>query len=197
MEDNTIYSAIIEVTRDNAVLAKWKALHEKYRSLLIPNKKSGQEILDYITGKYPLEPNTSAKLKKVVEMNARENHAYLPDGLFDNPESLNTRCFTVKNVGLGKLLYDNQQQDYKDYISKIREYIPDAEDMPAEEFPIPILIGIEMHSGYVHTEGSPALSNELTMFCGLNEKELEHIYLVAHYIELLQSHNRLHEVLSK
>lgn len=197
MDDSTIYSVTVESTADETIIKEWKAIYDEYIQYLKPNQKSASEIVDYIKNKYPTEDETSEKVRKVVMMNAREHQDYLPDGIFINGGTLEVIALRIKNGGTGKVLYERQQQDYKDLMEEHRKINKDIEDLSMEEFPIPIFIGVEKRSGYVYIEGSPTLSDDVTIIRGLNEKELTNIYLVAHYIQILKKHNNLDFILDE
>ena len=195
MEDNTIYSVCVQSTADETAMKELKTIYDEYIPYLQPNKKNAAEIIDHIKSKYPTEEDASSRAKKVVELNALGHREYLPDGIFQEDVALDTTALTVKNEGAGKTLYDKQEQDYHDLLREQKSLMKNIEELPFET--CPIVIGIEKHSGYVFVEGSPSLADEITLFQGLNAKELKNIYLVAHYIQILKKNNQLESVLNR
>ena len=47
-----------------------------------------------------------------------------------------------------------------------------------------IFVGIDLTTGAFHVEGSEELYNELFVYLGLDEKDLENCFLVAEYVKL-------------
>jgi hypothetical protein len=46
---------MVKVVYNDGVVNEWKKTYEEYRTLLKPNRKSIDEILEYIKSKYPVE----------------------------------------------------------------------------------------------------------------------------------------------
>lgn len=176
---------------EKEIMDEWKAIYDQYIPVIKPRHISGQEILDYILNQYPAEEDDSEKLKEVVRLSALGHAPYLPDGIIGDGSVMDIAAYRIKNEGAGAVLYENQMQEYKDKVREFRRYLKDAEDIPEEDFPIPVVVGVEKNSGYVFIEGSPALLDEITVLKGLNEKELNNIYLVAHYVQLLKKYKRM------
>lgn len=54
-------------------IEEWKKIFEKYKTLLVPNRKTGQEIVDYIIAKYNVDKFEDDEANKVVYYNVMEN----------------------------------------------------------------------------------------------------------------------------
>jgi hypothetical protein len=107
------------------MVREWKKIHKQYKDRLKPNRKSGQEIVDYLLEKYSLTPISDSKAKQVISLNVLENEPLrekLPEGAEPNPVA-----FYLDNEGEGKNIYQNQDEMYRG--SKI-------------------FIGVDLSSGY-------------------------------------------------
>jgi hypothetical protein len=170
--ENKDYASKLKI--DENVVNEWMATHKKYGPILMPNRKSVAEVIQYIKINYPVEEDKSEKSKSVVVYNITMNEFLakrIPDGI-----NLNPIVFLVKNEGPAKDLYQMQDDIFKD---------------------VPIIIGMESETGYVFVEGSKELSDEITAFQGLDSDELTNYYLVANYVRCLQKYNKLNEVINR
>ena len=196
MTEPSIHSIVVETSVDNSLMKEWKGIYDDFIPHLRPNKKSAAEVLAYIENSYPTEAETSPAAQKVVALNAQSYRDYLPEDSFTQDTIPEIIILKVKNEGAGKRLYDRQQQDYTDFFAEHKGFVEELAKPPSEQFPIPILVGVEKHSSFVYVEGSPTLTDEISLFQGLNERELTNIYLVAQYIQILKKYNRLDSVLN-
>jgi len=149
----------------------WKETAKTYRPLLKPNKKTGPEILAYLTGNYPVRELTTDTLRDVVEDNILSNECHarkMPAGTI--PE---VRGFVIENTGTGKHLYETQDEMFRGRA---------------------IIGAVELHSGYFLVEGSSLLWDDLCAFRGLDEDDLENFYLVAEYVDCLRRFDLLEDV---
>jgi hypothetical protein len=140
----------------------WKQTWNKYKGKLVPNRKTGEEIVAYLSSKYLLTEVYDDESLKIVTENILNNEHLaekIPVG-----SKLLPIVFFVNNSGKGKTLYENQDEIFKD--SKI-------------------LIGIDLTSGFFCVEGSSMLWDELYSFQGLDEKDIQNPYCVAEYISCL------------
>lgn len=156
-----------------AMIREWKETAEIYRPRLHPNRKTGREILTYLTTTYPVRELVTNTLRDVVEDNILSNECHakkMPAGKI--PE---VAGFLVENTGAGRRLYENQDEMFRGRA---------------------IIGGIELHSGYFLVEGSSLLWDELCAFRGLDADDLENYYLVAEYVACLKRFDMLDEVLS-
>lgn len=154
------------------MVKEWKETALQYRPLLRPGRKSGSEILAYLTGKYPVRELNSDALRDVVGDNILSNECHarkMPAGTI--PE---VRGFVMENAGTGKHLYETQDEMFRG---------------------MAIIVGVELNSGYFLVEGSSLLWDELFAFCGLDEEDLGNFYLVAEYVACLRRFNLLDQVL--
>jgi len=170
--DDKDYTSKLEI--DENVVKGWMATYKKYSPLLIPNRKTVAEIIEYIKLNYPVEEDKSERSKSVVVDNITMNE-FSAKRILDGT-NLNPIVFVVKNEGRAKNLYQKQDGIFKD---------------------VPIMIGMESETGFVFVEGSKELSDEITAFQGLDSDELTNYYLVANYIHCLQKYNKLNEVINR
>ncbi|PWR73700.1 hypothetical protein [Methanospirillum lacunae] len=141
------------------MINEWKDTFNKHRATLVPNKKTGQEILTYLVQKYPITELREDAKKQVVIDNIIQNECHaakLPDGKMPTP-----RVFLIENTGLGTYLYENQ------------------DDVFAGNN---IIVGIDLVTAYYLVEGSSLLWDELFAFRGLDNDDINNFYLVAEYI---------------
>jgi hypothetical protein len=154
------------------LVSEWKETAKTYRPLLQPNKKTGPEILAYLTDNYPVRELTTESLRDVVEDNILSNECHarkMPAGTI--PE---VSGFIIENTGTGKHLYEKQDELFRGRA---------------------IIGAVELHSAYFMVEGSSLLWDELCAFRGLDEEDLANYYLVAEYVECLKRFDLLESVL--
>jgi hypothetical protein len=184
MKLQTYWEAKTTLSGEDNALEEWKSIYDENIQYLMPNKKSAMDVLEYLQSRYPTEEEPLERIRMVVEMNALNHRPYLPDGVFDHnpPEII---VLNIKNAGGGEVLFDKQEEDFWKLAEEHRP-VQGIEIIPQDEFPVPIFVGVEKRSGYVYVEGSPRLSDELFAYQGLNDKELQNVYLVAKYVKLLK-----------
>jgi hypothetical protein len=156
------------------MIREWKDTAATYRPSLRPNKKTGREILAYLTGKYPARELPAGSLNEVISDNVLLNDCNagkMPAGKI--PEAAG---FVIENTGTGKHLYENQDDFCRG---------------------IAIIAGVELHSAYFMVEGSSLLWDELFAFRGLDEEDLTNYYLVAEYVSCLRRFDQLDRVLAR
>jgi hypothetical protein len=149
----------------------WKAIYEEYRNRLSPNKKTGLEVVTYLTQKYSVtELNEDTKKQVVVDnIILNECHATkLPEGKGPTP-----KIFLIENTGEGIHLYENQDEVFTG---------------------IKIIVGVDLETAYFMVEGSSLLWDELFAFRGLDKDDLNNFYLVAEYIACVQKFGMLENV---
>jgi len=186
-------SCIERVVINDDIINQWKKTYEEYRQLLKPNRKSIDEILEYIKLKYPVEEDTSDKARKVVEKSVLYN--YYSKRLSENDTMLSIVVLRVKNEDNAVQLYENQVSEHIEFMDKMKKTIKDFKPFSFE--PIPIIIEAERKSGYIFVEGSQGLSEEITMIQGLDSDELKNYYLLANYINVLKKYRKLDDVINK
>lgn len=155
------------------LVSSWKETAKTYRPLLQPNKKTGPEILAFLTGKYPVRELTSDALRDVVEDNILSNECHARKMPADTTPAV--QGFVMENTGTGKHLYENQDELFRGRA---------------------IIGAVELHSGYFMVEGSSLLWDELFAFRGLDEEDLGNYYLVAEYVDCLRRFDMLEDVLA-
>lgn len=70
------------------MIEEWKLIFEQYKDKLKPNRKTGQELVDYLLSKYSLTPVLNDDAKQVISLNVLKNKHIkekLPQGLKPNP----------------------------------------------------------------------------------------------------------------
>mgnify|MGYP001263514154 CR=1 FL=1 len=154
------------------MVERWKEVWNEYKGRLLPNRKDGKEVVEYLKNKYILEELHDDKTKKVVINNVLYNKPYadkLPMGA-----KLSAVTFIVENKDNGKFLYENQDEVFKGNN---------------------IFVGVELESGFFCVEGSSLLWDELYVFQGLDEKDIQNYFCVAEYISCLKKFGLLESVL--
>lgn len=155
------------------MLKEWKAVWQEYKDLLKPNRKSGQELLDYLSRKYVITEIQDKEAAEAVCLNVTMNKPRsekLPVGAAPQPKT-----YFVENRGNGCALYKNMDEIYKDVTR--------------------IFVGIDRTSGYYMVEGSSMLWDELCAFQGLDPADIQNYYCVAEYIACLKKFGKLEDAL--
>lgn len=137
------------------MIEAWKSTWEEYKDKLSPNKKSGTtEIRKYLVATYPLKEIYDDKAKKTVIDNVLLNKPFAEK--LSNGKEPSAATFFVKNTGKGTSLYEKQDKQFK-----------------GQE----IFVGIEIEIGYFCIEGSSLLWDELFIYRGLDEKDIQNYFL--------------------
>lgn len=153
---------MLTTTPTQAMIDDWKRVYEENKDKLTPNKKSANEILDFLNKNYEIIKLEDTAYQKAICANAAE---YLK--ALDTPSKQlesNSAAYEIKNINNGKTLYQNQDKVFT-----------------GEK----IIVGLEFISGFFMVSGSSDLHDELTAFAGLNEIELTNYFLVAEYLSCL------------
>lgn len=145
------------------MVERWKDVWREYKDKLLPNRKSGIEVVEYLKNKYILKELNDDNAKQVVIDNLIYNKS-LADKL---PMGVETSVitFVIENKSRGKFLYENQDEIFKEN---------------------DIFVGVELESGFFCVEGSSLLWDELYAFQGLDEKDIQNYFCVAEYISCLK-----------
>lgn len=150
----------------------WRVTWNEYKDRLLPNRKSGAEIVAYLSDNYLLTEIYDDEALQVVTENILNNEPLaekVPVGNTTSPVA-----FFVKNSGKGTTLYENQDELFKD---------------------IKIFVGVDLTSGFFCVEGSSMLWDELCAFQGLDEKDIQNPYCVAEYISCLKRFGLLNKII--
>lgn len=145
---------------------EWREIHKQFKDKLIPNRKSGKEVLEYLSNKYLLDEFNEEKGIRAVEETVLNNDFQkqkLPPNSQPEPKT-----FVLRNEGNGKFIYDNQEDIWEG---------------------CPVFIGIDLNSGYVQIEGSGLLYDEIYAFQGIDEYDIENCVRVAEYIDCVKRFN--------
>lgn len=154
------------------MVERWKEVWIEYRDKLLPNRKYGKEVVEYLKNKYLMEELNDDNLKQVVIDNLLYNKPFtekLPMGV--EPSVV---TFVIENKDNGKFLYENQDEIFKGNN---------------------VFVGVELGSGFFCVEGSSLLWDELYAFQGLDEKDIQNYFCVAEYISCLKKFGILESAL--
>ena len=122
----------------NPLLPCWK-IWKQYQHQLQPNRKFGQELIDYLSENYVLTEIHDLKAAEVVTWNVTMNTpiaAKLPDGMLPQPKT-----YYVGHQERGQLLYLHRAAIFQEVEN--------------------IFVGIDLQSGYYLVEGSDLPWDEL------------------------------------
>ncbi len=142
-------------------LARWKELWITHKDFLVPDRKSGQQLIDYLTALYPLEETSDADILDTVRENITANSFFadkLPEGRKPEP-----RAFYVLDECNGSQLYKCRS----DIFAEVKR----------------IIVGVDIVSGCYIVEGSEDLWDELCAFQGLDEADLGNYVRTGQYLE--------------
>jgi hypothetical protein len=145
------------------MVQSWKETYNTFRPGLKPNRKPIRDVIVYLKENYPVIERTEENLLQVVIDNVilNEYSAHkIPPGKTPLPH-----VFQIENTTAGKRLYENQDDVFKG---------------------CDIIVGFELESGYFMVEGSSQLWDELFVYRGLDEEDLNNYYLVAEYVACVQ-----------
>lgn len=157
---------------------EWKSVWTQYKDKLKPNRKSGEELLDYLQQRYVLTEIHEKEAADAVISNVTMNKPYaekLPVGTVPDPKT-----FFVENTGNGEIFYRHENKDPIDVWGG---------DITR------IFVGLDMTTGFFVVEGSTMLCDEMCAFRGLDEKGLQNYVCVAQYISSLKRFNLLQDIL--
>ena len=150
------------------IVREWQKIHREYAGTLRPNRRSGPEVVEYLLSRYPAVEETDPKLRQVVIDNVLNNEhdaMKLPEGAVPK-----AAVYSIPDTGTGKPLYAQQDAVFQG---------------------IPILVGVELVTGFFLVEGSSLLWDELLAFRGLDTDDLTNFYLTAEYVGCLQRFGKL------
>ena len=146
----------------------YKNLWNEYHTKLKANRKTGEDVMNYLLSKYQLRRIDSNKAKKVVIDNVLQNIVNAEKLHLDKkPDPI---AFYIEKKGNGVILFEEQDEIFKGQ---------------------KIFVGIDLSSGYYCVEGSSFLWDELCAFQGLDEIDLKNYVKVAQYILCLKRFNML------
>lgn len=163
---------------DEKTLAQWKAVWRQYKNQLRPNRKTGQELVEYLQAHYPLTEIEDSAAAQAVYDNVVMNAPFaekIPAGEKPVP-----RTFFLENAGAGARFYRDENRDPFELWGAAIERI---------------FVGIDVTTGFYMVEGSTLLWDELDAVRGLDAADLENFVCVAQYIASLQRMNWLDKVL--
>lgn len=140
-------------------LALWKSVQAQHRNTIVAQRKTGAQMREYLLDRYPATVFADPRMDEVVLGNLAQD-PYL------SAQTPEVAAYRIENTGAAAALYQNRDADYAD---------------------TPIFVGIELTSGYVFCQGSDKLSDELFLYQGLSEAQLDNAYLVWRYVTLSQA----------
>ena len=150
-------------------LENWQKIWKEYKNKITPNRKSGEEIVNYLRNKYPVcktDQINGMDISEMLNQEITDNDFLswkLPVG--QKPDFV---AFSIENIDAGENLYKNQDELFKG---------------------LEIFVAVDMVTGYFHVEGSSQLYDELRAFQGLDEIDLENFFIVAEYVECCNKFN--------
>ena len=80
-------------------LKQWKRLFDLYAASMLPNRKTGEELDEYFTSKYPYQMFESKRWESVVTENIMENECFREKVPQNMP--LKIKSYSVGNVMVG------------------------------------------------------------------------------------------------
>lgn len=149
------------------MIDNWKAVWRRYCGLLAPNRKSGRELVGYLSSRYSLRESDSPEAYEAVLQNVL-NNKHLAEKLPPDTKPI-PKAFFVEDSGNGHELFVR------------REAVWTGDK---------IFVGIDLASGWYLVEGSCLLWDELCAFQGVDETDLKNFYVVAQYISCLEKFRR-------
>lgn len=141
----------------------WKNTYLQFKDTLSPNKKDSIDVINFLKSRYLTTEVFDREYDDIVSANILENDFYrekLEDG--NLPVS---RTFLIENSGFGTFLYNNRADIWDD---------------------CPILVAIDLNTGYIYVQGSSYLHDEIIAFQGIDEYDLKNYVVTANYIEALK-----------
>lgn len=159
---------------------EWKTLWNKYKNRLKPNRKSGKELLDYLSNKYILTEIFEKDAIEAIIFNVTMNEHWkekLPHDTVPVP-----RAFFLENKGNGEVFYKLENKDSSEIWGG---------DITR------IFVGLDTSSGFFMVEGSTMLWDELYAFQGIDEIDIENPYRVASYISSLKRFNLFNDIVNE
>ncbi len=148
------------------LVCEWRKIHTQFKDKLHPNRKSGNEVLEYLKSKYLLDELNEETAFNIVCETVLKNEFQkqkLPPNSQPEPKT-----FILRNEGNGKFIYDKQEDIWEGG---------------------PIFIGIDLNSGYVQVEGSCLLYDEIYAFQGIDKYDIASCVRVAEYINCIKRFN--------
>jgi len=141
-------------------LNEWRRIWEENRDLITPDRKNGQQLIDYLHAIYELDEIIDQEISDVISGNITDN-PHSAQKLPENAQPL-PRAYYVKNTGSGRRLYERRNEEEAE-VSRI-------------------LVGVDTVSGCYHVEGSCLLWDELCAYQGLDESDLSNFVCTAMYV---------------
>lgn len=152
----------------------------KYASKLQTNQKAASEVIDYIKSKYSTEDITASYIQNAVQ----KNMILIAYG--SNPSENTSFILQIKNEGSGAILYEKQKEEErllrlslgKDTLSEIADEIEER----------PIRVFVEQEYNRFSVENSQYLADEIVIYRGLSEEEIQNKWMAAQYISVMIKH---------
>lgn len=144
-------------------LTEWNNIWKEYKGLIKPNRKNGEQLVNYITEKYPVKSISTINEINIFDMVYDEikGNDYFSWRLPVGKKPV-VKAFVIENRSNGSDLYSSQDPVFKG---------------------LEIFVAVDIVTGYYHAEGSSRLYDELCAFQGVDEIDLQNPFLVAQYVE--------------
>lgn len=143
------------------MIKEWQDIYNKNKDNLKPNKKDGLEIIEYLKETHSVVEIENPELEKIVYDNIVLNE-------YSNQKLCGKKTIIRLFEVIDKNLYERQDDVFKG---------------------IKIVVGIELNTSYIFVEGSSYLYDELTVYTGLDDKDITNYFLVAQYIKCKEKFN--------
>lgn len=101
------------------LIEEWKNIYEQYHPFLIPNRKSGEELITYLESRYQVKPIQNDEAKQIVIDNIMSNLAFkekLPEGSVPIPKTytIGDAIFVGIDIITGYFHVEGSEEIYDD-----------------------------------------------------------------------------------
>ncbi len=150
-------------------LDRWRELWLSHKDSHTPDRKSGQQLIDYLSALYPLEETREPEILDTISENITANSFFadkLPQGTQPAP-----RAFFIRSEGNGARLY----RERSGILAGVER----------------IIAGVDTVSGCYIVEGSGLLWDELCAYQGLDEADLGNFVRTGQCLECRADKGRM------
>lgn len=147
-----------------AQLAQYKEIWHQYKNRLFVNRKSGEQLIQYLKSKYDLTIYENHEAKKATEF------CILANAFTNEKTKASASLYAQTNAFLEACRRENAMR---------------------------ILVSVDLASGYYQVEGSPLLWDELCVYQGVDEFDIQNFVCVGEYVNCLKRFNLLEKNLKE
>lgn len=163
-----------------AQLAQYKEIWHQYKNRLFVNRKSGEQLIQYLKSKYDLTIYENHEAKKAAEFCILAN-AFTNEKRKDDAAP-NVQMYYIEKTKASASLYAQTNA----FLEACRR-----------ENAMRILVSVDLASGYYQVEGSPLLWDELCVYQGVDEFDIQNFVCVGEYVNCLKRFNLLEKNLKE